>query len=47
MKVLRGTVEQMAEFAPMEQILDDPVPHTLEQLADILERSIKMPHSQY
>ena len=33
----RHTVEQLAEVAPVEQILDGPVPQTVVQLVDVLK----------
>ena len=37
-RILRRTVEQFVDLAPMVQILDAPVPQLVEQLADVLVR---------
>ena len=36
-RIQRHTVKQLAELAPMVQVLDDPAPLTVEQPADVLK----------
>ena len=37
-RVLRRTVDQLADAAPMVQVLDTPVPQMMEQLLEVLRR---------
>ena len=39
-RVQRHTVEQLADFAPMVKILDNPVPQTVNQLIEILMNDV-------